>query len=169
MNKVRIIFAIQLLLLLSACNSQYQVIFNGNTLYDPTLGSADVHVEDPDLQGCINFALLQQNLQSATQLMVLSCPTGDIITLAGIEQLSQLRFLNISNNRISRLNGLERLSNLSGLSLPNNAIDDIGPLLKSKSLLSVNLQDNDDIPCDQLNRLEQTLGDKLTSPENCES
>ena len=140
---------------------------NNQTLFDPTGRLVDNELADADLQGCVNLAMRQQNVQVAMQLNILSCANSEVESLERIVQLSQLRFLNLANNRISNVTPLEALLQLGGLNLSNNRITDINPLLNIPTLASVSLLGNNDIPCRQLDILEDRLGNSLTRPERC--
>ena len=124
-------------------------------------------VTDPDLQGCINLAIEQQNIRSALELTVLSCADSEVNDLNNIGQLTQLRFLDLANNQVSNITPLENLQELGGLNLMNNAIFDIAPLLTINSLTSVSLIGNEGIPCSQLQLLREKLGDNLSEPISC--
>ena len=152
--------------LLGAC-SGYTVTVNSQPVYDPQ-GRVPAQGElDPDLQGCINLALQQQNISSPQQLTVLSCPSSEIRELENIVQLVRLRFLDLGNNNIRNITPLEDLRQLSGLNLSDNVIDDVTPLLNIASLASVNLVGNDNIPCNQLSLLRNRLGENLFAPASC--
>ena len=111
--------------------------------------------------------MTQQGLQIPAELTVLSCAGSDIGNLQNIGQLRRLRFLDLGNNAISNITPLEDLPSLSGLNLSNNAITDIGPLFNMPALTTVNLTGNSGIPCAQLDRLQQRLGNNLTRPATC--
>lgn len=155
------------LIFLPACSQNYTVSVNNQALFDPTGRLFNGDLADPDLQGCVNIAMQQQNTQNAETLSVLSCGNSEVDTLDNIEQLSQLRFLDLNNNSIRDLSPLLGLRSLGGLNLMNNAIVEISPLLNMGSLASVNLVGNDNIPCAQLISLEARLGSNLSKPTNC--
>lgn len=154
------------LLFLAAC-SNYTVSVNNQAVFDPTGRLFNGELADPDLQGCVNIAMQQQNTQNAEMLRVLSCGNSEVETLDNIEQLAQLRFLDLSNNRVRELAPLAGLRSLGGLNLMNNSITDIGTLLNMNNLASVNLVGNNNISCQQLLSLENRLGDNLSRPTSC--
>ena len=156
-----------LTVLLLGCSQPLTVSINNQAVYDPSGRLIGSEVIDADLQGCINLAMQQQNLDSASELTVLSCANSEITNLENIGQLTRVRFLDLSNNNVSNLTPLEELPNVSGLSLTNNQITDIAPLLNVRSLTSVSLLGNNGIPCEQLERLRQRLGTNLTAPQSC--
>ena len=151
----------------AACSQPMAVSVNNRAVYDPGGRLLGSEVLDADLQGCINLALRQQNLDSPSQLSVLSCANSEIRELDNIGQLIQLRFLDLGNNLITNITPLENLRQLSGLNLADNQVNDISPLLNIPSLTSVILDGNPAVPCDQLVSLRQQLGDKLSEPAVC--
>ena len=153
---------------LGACGQNYSVSVNDRAVFDPTGRLPTGEVADPSLQGCINFALVQQDVQSAAELSVLSCPGSEIRSLETITVLEQVRFLDLGDNGISNVTPLEDLPLLSAVNLSNNAITDAGPLLNVENLISLNLQGNDAIPCSQVAALRERLGENLLAPDGCE-
>lgn len=152
---------------LLSCARPLTVSVNDQAVYDPRGRIIGSQALDADLQGCINLAMEQQQVNSPAELRVLSCANSEIRNLANIGRLQRLRFLDLSNNNIANLTPLEELPNLSALSLVNNRITDIGPLLNIQSLTSVSLLGNNTIPCQQLSQLRQILGNNLTPPDSC--
>ena len=159
--------ATALLISISACSQNYTVSVNNQAVFDPTGRLFNGDLADPDLQGCVNIAMQQQNLQNAELLRVLSCGSSEVETVEAIEQLTQLRFLDLSNNFIRDISPLQGLRSLGGLNLMNNEITDISPLLNMANLASLNLVGNNDIPCQQLLTLEARLGSNLSRPDSC--
>ena len=152
---------------LSGCSRQFSVTVNNQSIYDPRRPEGSREVVDPSLQGCINLALAQSGAQVPAELTVLSCAAAAVEDLQGIGQLVNLRFLDLAQNAVSDLQPLTALPQLTGLSIPDNPIDDIAPLLGISSLTAVILTGNQQIPCSQLDRLEQRLGPNLTRPQRC--
>lgn len=153
--------------LLTGCSQTVTVSVNSQPVYDPQGRLLGGEAIDASLQGCINLALQQQDLELPAELTVLSCANGEIRSLENIGQLQALRFLDLANNRIRNITPLEDLPVLGGLNLVNNNISDIGPLFNMPNLASVNLRGNDTIPCQQLRSLRNRLGDNLSAPESC--
>ena len=154
--------------IVSACAQNYSISVNDQALFDPSERLPTGEVTDADLQGCINLALIQQNVDNAAGLSVLSCPNSNVSSLVAIELLPRLRFLDLGNNNISNVTPLENLPLLSALNLSENAIVDTGPLLNLENLTSLNLQGNDGIPCSQVAELRERLKENLLGPESCE-
>ena len=157
-----------LLALLGACGQNYSVSVNDRAVFDPAGRLPAGEVADPNLQGCINLALTQQNVESAADLSVLSCPGSEIRSLEAITVLQRVRFLDLGNNGISNVTPLEDLPLLSAVNLSNNAITDAGPLLNIENLTSLNLQGNGAIPCLQVSALRERIGENLLAPDGCE-
>ena len=159
--------AFTLALMLSACSSPYTVSINNTAVFDPTDRLYTGEVRSADLQGCINFALRQQKIESDDQLQVLACANSEVTDLANISRLQNLRFIDLGKNRISNLTPLERLDRLSGLNLSDNLIEDISPLLRIQTLRSLNLAGNDSIPCRDVTELTRRMGANFTAPSSC--
>ena len=154
-------------ILIIGCTNQIVVSINEQPIYDPSGRLRQGEVLDADLQGCINLALQQQNIDFPSELSALSCADAQITDLEKISQLVKLRFLDLGGNNINNITPLEELSILSGLNLKDNQIRDITPLLNMPNLTSVNLQGNDGISCSELNRLESRSGLSVAAPDTC--
>ena len=154
-------------ILIIGCTNQIVVSINEQPIYDPSGRLRQGEVLDADLQGCINLALQQQDMDFPSELSALSCADARITDLEKISQLAKLRFLDLGGNNISNITPLEELSILSGLNLKDNQIRDITPLLNMPNLTSVNLQGNDGISCSELNRLENRSGLSVAAPDTC--
>ena len=157
------------LLSLASCSQNFTVSVNNQAVFDPTGRLYAGDLADPDLQGCLNIAMQQQGIENAGLMQVLSCANSAVETLANIPQLAELRFLDVNNNRIRDISPLRGLRNLSGLNLANNRINDISPLLSMTTLTSVNLLGNNELPCQQLQTLEDRLGSNLSRPASCQN
>ena len=153
----------------TACSQLFTISVNNQPVYDPTGRLSTNEVINAELQGCINLAMRQQNVNDATELTALSCRNSEISDLERIGQLGQLRFLDLANNNISNITPLEELPQLGGLNLNNNLITDIRPLLNISSLTSVSLLGNDEIPCNQVQLLRERFNGNLILPENCKN
>ena len=168
-SKSFLISVLLTLIALGGCNRQYMVTVNEQAVFDPRNQSGMARLSDPDLQGCVNLALAQQQASNPAELGVLSCGNANVSDLRGIEQFRRLRFLDLAGNSITDLQPLASLPQLSGLSIPNNPLTDISPLLDMDSLTAVILSGNNQLPCSQLDLLEQRLGQNLTRPLECQN
>ncbi|MEX2333832.1 MAG: hypothetical protein WD600_06215 [Pseudohongiella sp.] len=152
--------------LLAGCARKFSVSVNQNVLYDPRPTHV-VAVADAGLQSCINVAMRERDMSSGSDVQIIACPTLQIETLAGIEQLDNLRYLDLADNWLEHLDELRNMTRLSSVNAPDNALNDISGLLSVTSLTSVVLSGNNAIPCDQLDALEQRLGSNLIRPQRC--
>ena len=166
-NKSHIFINLLVALLLGRCSNEIVISINEQTVYDPGGRLPVGKVADADLQGCVNLAIQQQNINTAAELLVLSCANSEFGSLENISELASLRFLDLGNNNISNITPLEDLTALSGINLVNNQISDIGPLFNIPNLSSVNLLGNNNIDCDEHQALQERLGDNLTAPQIC--
>ncbi|MBT8146928.1 MAG: leucine-rich repeat domain-containing protein [Gammaproteobacteria bacterium] len=167
--KLSAFFVLLLIAGLVGCNRQYVVTVNNQSVYDPRFPAGLSQLSDPNLQGCVNLALAQQNISNSSELEVMSCANAEVTDLRGIEQFRNLRFLDLAGNRISDLQPLASLSQLSGLSIPFNSLTDISPLLEIASLTAAILTGNNELPCSQLDRLQERLGENVTRPDTCQN
>jgi Leucine-rich repeat (LRR) protein len=158
---------ILLSLTLAGCiASPYTVSLNNNVLYTPNAALAAGGVADAALQGCINQALAATKGTTAS-LKILACPNAGVLSLQGLNTLEALEQLELSNNNIDNLSPLQPLRNLRVVSLRNNAIRNIGPLSGLPLLRFVSLEGNQNIPCSQLDELQEKLGNTLNRPSDC--
>lgn len=164
--KLRLPLLLMITALGTACSQRFAVSINDQSLYDPRPNATSYRFADPGLQACVNFALREPGSQLA-DIRVLSCSEWEVEEIEGIAVLSSLQFLDISGNQISSLAPLSGLPRLSSLSAVNNRIIDITPLLGMTSLTSAALAGNNNIPCAQLDRLENRLGANLRRPDTC--
>ena len=164
----RLLIACSIVLITAtACSQKFTISLNDQAVYDPDGRLLSSQLSDPNLQGCANYALSQQELMGIDQLPVLSCADSEVRTIENIGQLSRLRFLDLGNNNISNITPLEQLNQLSGINLANNPIRDASPLLNIPALNSANLLGNFEIPCEQLQILREKLGDNLQASSSC--
>lgn len=146
--------------------SPYTVSLNNNVLYSPNAAVLAGGVADAALQGCINQALAATE-GTAAALKTLACPNAGVRSLEGLSTLQALEQLELSNNAIDNLSPLQPLRNLRVVSLRNNAIRNIGPLSGLPLLRFVSLEGNQQIPCGQLDELQERLGNTLNRPTAC--
>lgn len=154
---------------LAGCTGGVTVSINDQAVYDPNNRLGGAGVASANLQGCINFTMDQQQLESLSDVTVLACPDSNIVDLGSINLLSRLRFLDLANNAIQNATPLELLTNLSGVNLDNNVIRDVAVFINMTTLTSLSIKGNDNIPCAQLAVLQERLGDNFIGPESCRS
>ncbi len=154
-------------LLLSACERQYAVTINEQTLYDPRPGVGTLQFADAGLQACVNMTMETQQMQTPEEVTALSCAGLEIRTLNGLEALSNLQFIDVSNNALSHLDALRSLNRMRSITAGNNPLVDISALSELRSLSSASFTGSTQIPCAQLDTLSQRLGANLTRPASC--
>src|SRR6056300_1659930 len=91
-------------LILSACSSPYTVSINNTAVFDPQDRLYTGEVRSADLQGCINFALRQQKIESEDLI-------EDISPLLRIQTL---RSLNLAGNNSIPCRDVEELTRRMG-------------------------------------------------------
>lgn len=161
------LIACSLLPLLAACSGPYTVTLNEAVVYSPNPSRVAGLLEDANLQGCVNQALLAAGSEDPAAITTLACPDAGIGSLAGIDALENLEQLDLSGNAIGNLSPLSSLDRLRVLSLRNNDIRGVTALMSLPLLRFVQLQGNDNIPCRQLDNLAEKLGGTLGRPGSC--
>lgn len=156
-----------LALLLGACNRLYSVSVNEQVVYDPRPGNAVIRFNDPGLQSCVNLRLRQEPELAPEDITILSCAGLEIESLEGISALRRLEYVDVGDNELEHLDALGRLPRLVSVRAPDNPLGDIAALLRIDSLTTVVLTGSNRIPCRQLDRLEERLGNNLLRPAQC--
>jgi len=154
---------------LAGCGG-YQVVLNDNILYNPTgVPLPPSLVNDANLQGCLNQVFNSSGNDDPESITLLACPSAGIQSLAGIGALPNLEQLELSDNNITDLRPLQNLKNLRVLSVRNNRVNNINTLIALPILRFIALQGNINIPCKQLDELEEKIGNSLSRPTICTS
>ena len=167
-NRVTIVLVLMVsCLILTSCSTNYRLVLNDNVLYTPTGRAPPSLLSDTSLQGCLNLQFASAGHEDPESITLLACPSSSVQSLAGISALLNLEQLELSDNSIIDLSPLSSLRNLRVLSIRNNRITDINTLLPMPILRFVALQGNNQLPCRQLNELEEKIGNSLNRPANC--
>lgn len=154
-------------LLLGACNRLYSISVNEQVLYDPRPGNAEIRFEDPGLQSCVNLALRQDPSLAPEDITILSCAGLEIESLEGLSALRGLEYVDVGDNELEHLDALGRLPRLVSARAPDNPLTDVSALLRVDSLTTAVLTGSNNIPCSQLDTLEERLGNNLQRPAHC--
>lgn len=143
---MKLIFTAFCLSLLSSC-ADYEYTLNDRPILVRKPVSVEVTVIDPNLSLCLTETLKIQNHTNIGDLEVLDCSFAGIKTLDGLEQFQGLMRVKLNGNKLS----------------------DIGALLSLGVLSVADLDNNDNIPCEQLAALEGYIGKGLTHSRACRS
>ena len=154
-------------LMLAACNRLYSVSVNEQVLYDPRPGNLAIRFDDAGLQSCVNVRMQQDPSVAPRDITILSCSGLEIESLDGIDALASLRYLDVGDNELEHLDALARLPRLVSVRASDNPLQDISGLLRSDALTTAVLTGSTGIPCEQLDTLEQRLGNDLLRPASC--
>lgn len=155
------------LLIISGCQGPYEVTLNDRMVYDPFQRERNYTLEDANLQGCLNQQMGSNEEVPLDDITLMACPASGIVSLQGIDALPNLEQLELSDNAITNLGPIAQLDRLRVLSIRDNNIRDIRPLIGQQLLRFVSLQGNSDIPCRQLDQLEERIGNGLNRPISC--
>lgn len=168
MNRFRMIFLPLLLtVLLGACNRLYSISVNEQVLYDPRPGNPVIRFEDPGLQSCVNVRMQEDPSLAPEDITILSCVGLEIQSLEGINVLQSLESIDVSDNELEHLDELARLPRLTSVRAPGNPLQDVSGLLRASSLTAATLTQTRQIPCNQLDSLQNRLGNNLARPDEC--
>ena len=141
---MKLIFVAIAISLLSSC-SDYEITLNDQPILLRKPVPVDVTVFDSGLSRCLSETLKMQSHTDISDLNTLDC------SFAGIKILD----------------GLEQFQGLVRVKLNGNELSDIGPLLSLGQLTIADLENNNNIPCEQLQVLQGYIGNGLTHSRDC--
>ena len=141
---MKLIFVAIAISLLSSC-SHYEITLNDQPILLRKPVPVDVTVFDSGLSRCLSETLKMQSHTDISDLNTLDC------SFAGIKILD----------------GLEQFQGLVRVKLNGNELSDIGPLLSLGQLTIADLENNNNIPCEQLQVLQGYIGNGLTHSQDC--
>ncbi|MBC8381263.1 MAG: Leucine-rich repeat (LRR) protein [Porticoccaceae bacterium] len=141
---MKLIFVAIAISLLSSC-SDYEITLNDQPILLRKPVPVDVTVFDSGLSRCLSETLKMQSHTDISDLNTLDC------SFAGIKILD----------------GLEQFQGLVRVKLNGNELSDIGPLLSLGQLTIADLENNNNIPCEQLQVLQGYIGNGLTHSQDC--
>ena len=141
---MKLIFVAIAISLLSSC-SDYEITLNDQPILLRKPVPEDVTVFDSGLSRCLSETLKMQSHTDISGLSTLDC------SFAGIKILD----------------GLEQFQGLVRVKLNGNELSDIGPLLSLGQLTIADLENNNNIPCEQLQVLQGYIGNGLTHSQDC--
>ena len=141
---MKLIFVACAFSLLSSC-SDYEITLNDQPILLRKPVPEDVTVFDSGLSRCLSETLKMQSHTDISGLNTLDC------SFAGIKILD----------------GLEQFQGLVRVKLNGNELSDIGPLLSLGQLTIADLENNNNIPCEQLQVLQGYIGNGLTHSQDC--
>ena len=141
---MKLIFVAIAISLLSSC-SDYEITLNDQPILLRKPVPVDVTVFDSGLSRCLSETLKMQSHTDISDLNTLDC------SFAGIKILD----------------GLEQFQGLVRVKLNSNELSDIGPLLSLGQLTIADLENNNNIPCEQLQVLQGYIGNGLTHSQDC--
>ena len=141
---MKLIFVAFAISLLSSC-SDYEITLNDQPILLRKPVPVNVTVFDSGLSRCLSETLKMQSHTDISDLNTLDC------SFAGIKILD----------------GLEQFQGLVRVKLNGNELSDIGPLLSLGQLTIADLENNNNIPCEQLQVLQGYIGNGLTHSQDC--
>lgn len=140
------LFAVAALILLPACES-YDFRVNDQLVYSPAPLFSEFSVPDKALAACLEQAIKDGNITSASKLAVLNCSHAGVATLTGLEVFTGLTQLKLSANKISDISPLASLTSLETLLLDDNKLENSIPLIELPALQMLNMATNETLLC----------------------
>lgn len=158
-----------LLISLGGCGSlkKYDVTFNDRAIYSPRVLFSDYRINDRALSNCIEQAIKDFEVYTASGLEVLNCSDAGIRSLLGLSQFNNLKRLKLSDNQIRNLVELSVMHALIEIRLDGNQIVDSVPMAVLPNLEQVNLSRNSALQCDGVAQFSPAV--RILMPEHCQS
>ncbi|MDH3992296.1 MAG: hypothetical protein OEV47_05270 [Gammaproteobacteria bacterium] len=166
MIRHRIIYSLMYLglLLLSGCES-YDFTVNDKVVYTPQPLFKDFDTPDPALRACLEQAIADNKVTSASQLAALNCSHAGIGDLTGLASFTGLKFLRLSSNKVRNLVEIGAISGLEELYLDDNQIIDPVPLYPLPALRLLDLSGNSGLQCPRRDGLARV--ETVVLPRHC--
>ncbi|MEH6568014.1 MAG: hypothetical protein V7709_02985 [Halioglobus sp.] len=138
--------AFLVLILISACES-YDFRVNEKLVYSPKPLFSDFVVPDTALAACLEQAIKDGKITSASELALLNCSHAGVKQLTGLEAFTGLSQLKLSANSIGDISPLASLTSLEILLLDDNQLIDTTPLIELPALQVLNMAENEALLC----------------------
>lgn len=153
----------------SGCSNlkKYDVTFNDRAVYSPQVLFSDYRINDRALSICIEQAIKDFEVYSASGLEILNCSDAGIKSLLGLSQFKNLKRLKLSDNNIRNLVELSVMRDLVDVQLDGNQVVDSVPMAVLPRLERVNLSRNPALQCDGLRKFSTDVN--ITLPKHCQS
>ncbi len=152
------------LVLLVGCAS-YDFTVNDKLVYSPKTLFTDFDTPDPNLNNCLEQAIVDAKISEASALKRLNCSHAGIETLQGLEAFTGLVQLKLSSNKIRNLAPLVGFIHLQALFLDDNIVVDPVPLYPLPALRMLDLSSNAVLQCPEVAAFAELKS--LTLPKHC--
>lgn len=157
-----------IILLSTACG--YSVSVNDRVVYTPPSLFTDYQIADQFLARCVEQTILDNSVHQASALTRLNCSSAGIQSLSGLAVFSALEEINLAHNALRTVPELAQMPRLQVVILRDNQLEDVAPLLGLLNLRTLDLSENDQLPCTDVAQLEKegkTLAATLVKPRQC--
>ena len=153
----------------SGCSNlkKYDVTFNDRAVYSPQVLFSDYRISDTALSMCIEQAIKDFEVYSASGLEILNCSDAGIRSLLGLSQFKNLKRLKLSDNNIRNLVELSVMRDLVDVQLDGNQVVDSVPMAALPRIEKLDLSRNPALQCDGLTKFSATVD--ISIPEHCQS
>lgn len=154
---------------LGGCSTikRYDVTFNDQAVYTPQALFNDYRINDRALSNCIDQAIKDFEVYTASGLEILNCSDAGISSLLGLSRFKDLKRLKLSDNKIRNLVELSVMPELIDVQLDGNQIVDSVPMAVLPRLEQIKLSRNPALQCDGLMKFSPKV--RITPPEHCQS
>lgn len=155
------------LLIASSCSNlnEYEITFNERKIYSPSALFTDYLIPDSGLATCIEQAIEDGQITSASGLELLNCSNAGIASLDGLSRFTALKGLKLTDNTLLNLVELSQLTELTELQLDGNRIVDVVPITRLPRLRRVTLSRNQNLQCTGLARFPDRV--EIVRPGHC--
>ena len=153
-------------LLITGC-AQYQLTLNETVVREAQTLLTNFKTNDRNLRNCIDQHIKDKNISNANQLTTLSCTHSGIKTLQGLSLFRNLTHINLSHNQLTSITELAKLGRVKVLLLNNNQLQAVPELLTLPALEELNVLDNPNLRCEDLNQLKNIFQGKMTAAQHC--
>ena len=152
--------------LLSGCKG-YQVTLNETVVRSPAALYTDFQVTDRNLQTCLDQAIKDAAATAPGQLTQLNCSHAGIETLEGLQVFHNLQQINLAHNQLRDLKALGQMGRVQLLLLNHNKLKSIPEVLTLPKLNRLELDNNPELHCGDIQQLQQSYNGRLQLPEHC--
>ena len=169
-NKSLLVFCGLVTSLLTTGCKNYSVSVNENVVYTPPSLFKDYQLADSQLHNCVEQTIVDLHITKAEELTRLNCSNAGIKSLAGLNKFFALKELNLADNQLADISEIGNLGRLEKLVLTNNKIKNPAPLLHLLHIAQLQLGDNPQMTCNDLQQLQKNLKNQtldIALPKQC--
>lgn len=153
-------------LVLCGC-ADYSFTVNERVVYTPAPLFDDYEIADRALADCVAQHVADAEITRPEQLQTLNCSHAGVASLAGLQVFAKLTMLKLSDNRIEEIQALADMGALQELHLDGNGLKNADPIKDLPELEFLDLRENPDLACSQMEPFRRHAGLELHLPRHC--